>query len=86
MWWWYENHKRGRDATIHIAECSHCNHGQGRGSTTPYQRRRWIGPYGTAHKARAEATAMGRIEIQTCSESVKLTDRSGSDSLPSIDP
>ncbi|MGY1740155.1 MULTISPECIES: hypothetical protein [unclassified Blastococcus] len=57
-YWVYED-RRGDRATIHLAHCGHCNHGQGKVGTRP-QNGRWHGPFTSRDNAHVAATATHR--------------------------
>lgn len=67
----YENRQQRR-ARIHVAECGHCQDGQGKhgfGSATPIGR--WHGPFETFVETRRAAVGLGHRDIRACSRCVR---------------
>ena len=64
--WVYENWQaHGHRATIHLAECGHCQYGQGQhpGSTTKHGT--WHGPYESIQAAAMAAGSTG-AQVRAC--------------------
>ena len=56
---------RNDKSLIHFADCSHCNHGLGRGVETDAANGEWHGPF-HEDQARAVARRSGKRRIQWC--------------------
>ncbi len=61
MYWTYENwiHKYAR---VHLANCAHCNDGQGSHGTVDSHAGRWLGPY----EQLASASRASEYEASPC--------------------
>ena len=56
----YENWRAHRHrATVHLADCGHCNHGRGKHPNASEDNGRWLGPFGTLHQALNSAQDTG---------------------------
>ena len=64
-YWVYENYPNNR-ATVHKAECSHCNNGAGVHGVDKNSNGQWHGPYHGLSEARAKAGSTGRAVVRDC--------------------
>lgn len=65
--WVYENWRaNGHRATVHRADCGHCNDGIGQQRGTNPSNGQWLGPHSTAEDAVTAASATG-AEVRRCS-------------------
>lgn len=59
-YWVYENWRaHGHRATIHCADCGHCNEGLGQSGGTSAENGRWHGPFASVEHAVTAAIATG---------------------------
>ena len=65
-YWTYENWRaKGHRATVHRADCGHCNEGQGTGRGEEGRNGRWHGPFATGAGAARAGTESGAA-VSSC--------------------
>lgn len=65
----------GGKAIIHLADCGHCNDGEGKQPGAGDKNGRWWGPYITLADAQATADATGRRLRRVCSFCARRLER-----------
>jgi hypothetical protein len=63
--WIYENWVHDY-ATVHVADCPHCNQGRGTQGSTSNANSEWHGPFVTFAEAEAKAARTNRRDIRRC--------------------
>jgi F-type H+/Na+-transporting ATPase subunit beta len=67
MYWVFDNNNH-EYATVHVAECTFCDHGRGlhRRGIARSDAARWLGPFEEFAEAMAAARATGRRTTKRC--------------------
>lgn len=68
-YWVYEDDPT-KQACVHIGECSHCNHGQGK-KRTRHSDNRWHGPFRTREDVIQKALSTPARDVRGCGHCLK---------------